>query len=262
MQPPTDDSSDDEDKADAFMDVSHHISDGNGDVFSIIAELCYGHNNTVDLFELCGGTAGISKAAFKRSLSSGGNLDLTTGCDLGNPSVQQAVLHYLDTCYVLVTVVQPNCRTLGKLSNINSTLYPDSWLNHHEEDLPHIKFCGKVAAHQRSLGRYWLREQPAGTWIDSIPPWNDVVCDPDVDRCLMDQCMAGCVDDWGIPVKKRTEWTANHQALLVYLKKFQCDGSHAHSTPTGKALEKLKHYPVGVCNAVVKGIIELKKDVA
>ena len=119
-----------------------------------------------------------------------------------------------------------------------------------------------MAAHQRSLGRYWLREQPAGTWIDTIPPWNDAVCDPDVDRCLMHQCMAGCVDDWGIPVKKRTEWTANHQALLVYLKKFQCDGSHAHSTPTGKALEKLKHYPVGVCNAVVKGIIELKKDVA
>ena len=45
---------------------------------------------------------------------------------------------------------------------------------------------------------------------------------------------------------------------MTYLKKFQCDGSHVHSTPTGKALEKLKHYPVGVCNAVVKGIIELK----
>ena len=42
------------------------------DVFAIIPTFCYGHNNTVDLLELCGGRGGISQLAFRRGLSSGG----------------------------------------------------------------------------------------------------------------------------------------------------------------------------------------------
>ena len=64
--------------ADMCMQVPASIPDGTGDIFSMIASLCYGQHNSVDLLELCGGTAGISKAAFRRGLASGGNIDLTT----------------------------------------------------------------------------------------------------------------------------------------------------------------------------------------
>ena len=66
-------------------------------MFSAIACLCYGYNNAVDLLEICGGTGGISKAAFQHELSSGGNIDLATGCNLDHPEVQKAIMHYLDT---------------------------------------------------------------------------------------------------------------------------------------------------------------------
>ena len=145
--------------------------DSHTNVYSAVAHLCYGTHNSVDLFELCGGEARISKVAFKRELVSSGNLDLVTVCDLGDPRAQKAVDHYLETCHVLVTLLQPNCRTTGRNSYYNSKMYPDTWRRHHEEDLPHIRYCGKVALKHMSLKRFFLREQPAGTWIDDIGPW-------------------------------------------------------------------------------------------
>ena len=76
----------------------------------------------------------------------------------------------------------------------------------------------------------------------------------------MDQCMGGCKDDNGVPVRKRTEWKGSHEALLVTLAQMQCDNKHYPANPTGKQFEKLKHYPLGVCNAVVDGIIALRQS--
>eukprot|EP00959_Pyramimonas_sp_CCMP1952_P153299 3207089-Pyramimonas_sp.AAC.1 len=70
------------------------MPDTHADIYSIVATLCYGHNNCVDMLELCGGEGGISELAFPRGLSSGGNLDKTTCVDLGDPSAQRAVDHY------------------------------------------------------------------------------------------------------------------------------------------------------------------------
>ena len=58
-------------------------------VFAILPTFCYGSNNSVDSLELCGGKGGIAQIAFRRGLSSGGNLDKLTSCDLGNPQVQR-----------------------------------------------------------------------------------------------------------------------------------------------------------------------------
>eukprot|EP00974_Lingulodinium_polyedra_P085850 8313914-Lingulodinium_polyedra.AAC.1 len=57
-------------------------------------------------------------------------------------------------------------------------------------------------------GRYFTREQPAGTWIDHIDPWDQVNHADVVTQC-MDQCMTGAKDEYGDPVKKPTEWTTN-----------------------------------------------------
>eukprot|EP00974_Lingulodinium_polyedra_P027259 2630522-Lingulodinium_polyedra.AAC.1 len=68
-------------------------------VFSAVAPLCYGYNNSVDLLELCEGAGRISQVAFSRGLVSGGNLDLTTNCDLGDKATQRAINHDLDACH-------------------------------------------------------------------------------------------------------------------------------------------------------------------
>eukprot|EP00959_Pyramimonas_sp_CCMP1952_P370071 7750493-Pyramimonas_sp.AAC.1 len=62
------------------------MPDTHADIYGIVATLCYGNNNCVDLVELRGGEGGSSELAFSRGLSSGGNLDKTTCVDPGDPS--------------------------------------------------------------------------------------------------------------------------------------------------------------------------------
>ena len=124
-----------------FLQIPSTVPDNNTSVYSAVSSLCYGKHNAVDLLELCGGAGRISQVAFTRGLESGGNLDITTGVDLGNPMAQKAILHYLDTCNVMVTVLQPNCRSTGPNSHYNSVMHYETWNRHHQQDLPHIKFC-------------------------------------------------------------------------------------------------------------------------
>ena len=51
------------------------------------------HGSRIDILELCGGTGRISEVAFRKGLTSGGNLDLTTGCDLGDAQTQLSLIH-------------------------------------------------------------------------------------------------------------------------------------------------------------------------
>eukprot|EP00959_Pyramimonas_sp_CCMP1952_P244621 5113421-Pyramimonas_sp.AAC.1 len=55
-------SSDEED--DLFLTLPTSMPDTHADMYSIVATLCYGHNNCVDMLELCGGEGGISELAF------------------------------------------------------------------------------------------------------------------------------------------------------------------------------------------------------
>eukprot|EP00959_Pyramimonas_sp_CCMP1952_P180294 3770223-Pyramimonas_sp.AAC.1 len=72
-------SSDEED--DLVLALPTSLPDTHADVYSIVATVCYGNNNCVDMLELRGGEGCMSKLAFSRGLSSGGNLDKTTCVD-------------------------------------------------------------------------------------------------------------------------------------------------------------------------------------
>ena len=123
------------------MDLYPTDYDKYADVYSIVTSLCYGKNNYQDLIEFCGGEGGISELAFTRGLSSAGNLDkVKTKVDLGCPKVQRVIEHFMETCYVLVAVLEMNCRSTGPRSYMNAQLNPDTWYDHHKTDLPHIKF--------------------------------------------------------------------------------------------------------------------------
>eukprot|EP00974_Lingulodinium_polyedra_P006067 574221-Lingulodinium_polyedra.AAC.1 len=66
----------------------------------------------------------------------------------------------------------------------------------------------------------------------------------------MDQCMTGAKDEYGDPVKKRTEWTTNSDTLICPMRKYLCKGFRIHGHPTGASLEKLKQYSWKLCGAV------------
>ena len=125
---------------------------------AFVPYLCYGKHNAVDLLELCGGAGRISQVAFSRKLESGGNLDITTGVDLGDPIAQKAILHYLNTCYVMVTVLQPNCRSTGPNSHYNSHL-TGLWDLHTHDPYLNKPFCRslfpKSTSDQKNVLRFF-----------------------------------------------------------------------------------------------------------
>ena len=244
-------SSDDED---LFTTFHRPISDDHADIFSIVATLCYGRNNSVDMIELCGGMGGISQLAFSRGLSSGGNLDKTTNVDLGDPTIQRAVDHYLDTCYVRVAILQPSCRTTGPPSYFNAQANYNTWKAHHKEDLPHIMFCGWVAMKQDDLGRWYLREQPTGTWVDEIQPWKELAQRNHIVSIGIDQCATGLRDDFGDYIKKPTDITSNDETILKPFATFRCNGSHVHAQPCNKQLTAAQHYTKRLQSAFVEAV--------
>ena len=182
----------DEDEENLFIHVpSRSPALEEADIFAIIPTLCYGSNGYVDMLELCGGEGGITKLAFRRGLTSGGNLDKKTNVDLGKPTIQRIIIHYLHNCHVETVILQPNCRTTGLPSYFNAQVNYETWLLHHNEDLPHIKFCGRIAILQDDLKRHYLREQPRGTWVDEIEPWDKLILRPNTVKTHFDQCAAG-----------------------------------------------------------------------
>eukprot|EP00959_Pyramimonas_sp_CCMP1952_P038358 802406-Pyramimonas_sp.AAC.1 len=80
-------------------------------------------------------------------------------------------MHDLGFCFVHIVILQPNCRKTGPHSYFKPQGNHDAWHEHYQEDLPRIKLCGKVAVRQNDLRRFYLREQPVGTWVDQTPPW-------------------------------------------------------------------------------------------
>jgi len=132
-----------EDEEVPFIPLMPQPRENVGSLPSVVAYLYYGKNNCVDILELCGGEGRISTVAFKRRLTSGGNLDLVTGYDLGDPKMQRTIYRYLRTCHVLVAILQPSCRSTGRNSYYNALINRDTWLKHHREDLPHIQTADK-----------------------------------------------------------------------------------------------------------------------
>ena len=102
----------------------------------------------LDFCEICGGSAQTSQVAVWRRLHAGQNFDLVANIDVGLPNNQQLILEYLDHHQLLVVLMSPRCRTLGTPASINQAVNYESWLQHFEEDKPHIEFCGKVALAQ------------------------------------------------------------------------------------------------------------------
>eukprot|EP00959_Pyramimonas_sp_CCMP1952_P197361 4127322-Pyramimonas_sp.AAC.1 len=148
----------------------------------IIPTLCYGRHSKVDVLELCGGSGGISQLAFSR-----------------------------------IAILQPNCRTTGFPSYFNAQVSYDTWREYHREDLSHAKFCGKVAARQNDLRRFYLREQPVGPWVDQIPPWTTLAKSKGTCNVNIDQCTTGLRDSHGVLLRKPIEIMANHRLLLTPL---------------------------------------------
>ena len=134
----------------------------------------------VDIAELCGGDARSTKVAIRRRLVGGRNYDFVTQVDLGCPQQQIKTLQYLKTHPVLVLIMAPQSRTY-------KTNY-DTWIQHYNEDMPHVRFCARAAWFQLEQGRSFLASSSFPTWLIKEPGWREVIQDRRVKTTVFDQC--------------------------------------------------------------------------
>ena len=213
-----------------------------------------------DICEFCGGTGRTTRVAIRRRLRTGRNFDLVTNADLGDPTQQRQALKYLDDNEVLVLVMGPSCRTLGPPSNVNMAINYETWLKHYNEDMPHVRFCGRAALHQLQKLRVFRLEHPFPSWITHGEPWPVVLNDPRVSARIIDQCMLGQVGKDKLPAKKPTMVAASDEELLKPFENLRCDGSHLHSqTWSGGGLSQLQEWTWNFAERIVTGTIALKQ---
>ena len=170
------DSSDDDD---IFLTLPKTMNDSTANVFNVVASLCYGHYNSVDLLEVGGGRGILSKIAFQRGLSCGGNLDVTTGCNLRDPAQQEAVLHYITTCNVTIAILQPDNKDV-------------------------VRFCGHLARKQMLQERSFILQQPKDSGFEKIHPWNHIMEDDNMNIRSMTKRT-----EIGTARLQTTEWITN-----------------------------------------------------
>lgn len=212
----------------------------------------------VDIVEVCGGTARTSRIAIRKHLKVGCNFDLVTDCDLNDTQQQSLVRQYFRKHKPLVAVLTPRCSAFGAHSNQNYRIRPQGWERTYQESAPHARFCGELALLQDQEERYFVLEQPQGSWIYLEHPWNIVCHLPSVDCITIHQCMLGQRGPNNLLVKKPTDFIANHPKLLEPLRSCQCDRRHKHESLDGGRSKRCEVWPWALAQKVCEGIIKLK----
>jgi len=159
-----------------------------------------------DVVEVCGGEGRVSILAIRRQCNVGINIDLVTHWDLNVPSEQEEVVKYFRKHEPLVCVMGPMCKPFGKLANYNYWHHYEAWLRSYQEAKPHGVSCARLALIQIREGRYFIVEQPSGSWLYNESPWPTVLEHKSIVRVEIHQCMLGQKTKEGLPAKKPYSW--------------------------------------------------------
>ena len=104
------------------------------------------------------------------------------------------------------------------------------------------------------MGRYFLREQPAATWVDDIAPWNKLIQGEHVVKIIMGQCATGLKDSHCVLIKKPTEMMANDQSLLEPFARLRCSDNHENAVVSNTELAAAAQYTPQMQLAIVKAV--------
>ena len=97
----------------------------------------------------------------------------------------------------------------------------------------HVEFCVELYREQLRHGRYFLHEHPAYATSWQEKAVQELEAEPDVVTSVVDQCLYGCEDELGNPVKKPTRFLTNSAEMAKQLCQ-RCLGKQGEcSRPTG-----------------------------
>ena len=127
-----------------------------------------------------------------------------------------------------------------------------------------MTFMVRLYQKQVDQGRVFLHEQPAHAKSWMIPEIRKIMTKSGVTLVEATQCMCGLRargpnSNLEMHAKKPTKCMTNSQALGQELSK-KCDGKHTHRCLVDGRAHGAAKYPPGLCRAICRGIIKLKKE--
>jgi hypothetical protein len=218
------------------------------------------HRGTLELLEIFGGKAGVTRIAIRRRLRTGSNFDVVVGCDLTVDSNVRLLLQYIDQHKPTVVVGGPPCTAFGSWSRYNRVHAPESYAERRRVGVKLAEVFCRVARLQAQAGRFWLCENPAGSELFKLPCFEELwsrgrgLC-----SINFPQCAVGLKSPEGHPLLKWTTLWANHPALLQPFEGLSCNCDF-HGEIAGNYKGTLRSklaqvWPYDMCLRIVQGVL-------
>ena len=127
-----------------------------------------------------------------------------------------------------------------------------------------MRFMVRLYKKQVEQGRVFLHEQPAHEKSWMIPEIRDMMSKEGITLVEADQCMYGLKTKTKkgqaeALAKKPTKFMTNSRALRSELSN-KCNGMHTHQNLVDGRAHKAARYPPGLCKAMCRGIVKLKRE--
>ena len=216
---------------------------------------------TTEVLEIFGGKGGVLRIAVRKGLRSGGNYDLTTNINLLVPKQRAALYHLVRTVKPLCGVLAPPCTAFGSWSYINQKF--ESYAQARQDGEILAAFAISICFLQLQEGRHYVLENPQASrmWqlFHMARLWNH----PRTVIATCDQCMYGLKDPAGMYTRKSTTFACSSELIARRLRK-RCDKSHSHAQLMGsvhgqKRCAFAQVWPLPICEAIVAGIVDVKR---
>lgn len=194
-------------------------------------------------------------------LRAGEAMDIITGWDFRSSAQRKRAWDYIQDQKPLLLIGSPMCTMFSRLQHLRK--WTESKEQRWVEAVQHIKFVVQLYREQIRGGRFFIHEHPAGASSWGLRLVQELAREEGVTIAEADQCMYG-LKTWGrtrnqlIAAKKPTKFMTNGALIAAELRR-KCDGSHEHQQLVGGRGQEAARYPVELCRAMCRGLINEKK---
>lgn len=164
------------------------------------------------------------------------SLDILTGWNFQDRTLQRLSLQLLTTLSVLFLVVCPPCRAFSELQRLWNfkRMSLQKQRDIMNEGMIYLTHAMEAARAQWRAGRFFMFEHPARASSWSTDVVKAMAAEPGVKVITIDLCCFGlCSKVTRTPMRKRTKIMTNSAILAQKLQGRLCPGTHEHQTIQG-----------------------------
>ena len=213
-------------------------------------------NRKLDLLEVFGGEAGVSRIAIRKRLQTGKNIDVVTGTDLTDPAEARKLLKFLDDWRPEVIILGPPCTAFSAWSKCNRSRNAATYRASRIIGEKLAELTAEICMRQLEKSQHFIVEQPAHSDMYQLPCFVHLWKTRKVGSITFPQCPMGLrVDDE--PIYKLTELWASNPELLKPFEGLECTCSSHGELQGSRKTQLAATYPLDMCRRLISGVEKL-----